>query len=490
MDSSKRIEQYNPELDTFRQEWLAEVSSRVKLQSSCSVAPTLTPGEPHSSPNITNLKQHQIITQSSKSSDCAEITDREKISQTRYKDPQVALLLYEQAVEREDQGHLGDSLDLYRRAFRINEDVQCMYQNKHFPLSSETVTHNIISNEPIEPGSKELPFSTGQNVTREMNSGFSEFSVESVLSDPRDTSLPCPITELPDEIIVHIFMNLAVIDVASFARVAQVCKKLAYFVATEEQIWKKVCLSSEVGFGAMHFEWQRDVLGGQLLQTTCRSPSSNSHDEVIQFEKNTISEVLLHKVYRSSWCQMFRLRPRIRFNGCYISTVNYMRPGQSDPAQSSWNTPVHIVTYYRYLRFFRDGSMVSLLTTNEPMSVIHHLTKDLIDARRKDAVAHPSVITKKALRGRWHLSSISEVCGSKSGEIRGDVLIETEGVVPKYIYQMKLSFRNAGKISKNNKLIWRGFWCLNTLTDDSSEFNLKTDKPFYWSRVRSYENEY
>ncbi|CCU81412.1 F-box protein pof7 [Blumeria hordei DH14] len=470
MDSSKGMEQHNPELDTFRQKWLAEVSSRVKLNSTCSAAPTLTPGEPNSSPSITNLKQHEIVTQSSKSSDYAEFTNREQILKTRCNDPQVALLLYEQAVEREDQ------------------DVQCTYQNKHFPLSSETITHNIISNEPIEPGSKESSFSTAQNVTREMNSGFSEIPIESELSDVRDTSLPCPIIELPDEIIVHIFKNLAVLDVASFARVAQVCKKFAFFVATEEQIWKKVCLSFEVGFGAMHYEWQLDVLGGQLLQTNCRSPSSNSHDELIQFEKNTISEVLLHKVYRSSWCQMFRLRPRIRFNGCYISTVNYMRPGQSEPSQSSWNTPILIVTYYRYLRFFRDGSVVSLLTTNEPVSVIHHLTKDLTEACRKDAVAHPSAV-KKALRGRWHLSSISEVRGSKSGEISGDVIIETEGVVPKYKYQMKLSLRNAGKISKNNKLVWREFWCLNTLTDDSSEFNLKTDKPFYWSRVRSYENQ-
>ena len=61
---------------------------------------------------------------------------------------------------------------------------------------------------------------------------------------------------------------------------------------------------------------------------------------------------------------MFRNRPRLRFGGVYISTVNYVRPGASLPNQQmTWSTPLHVVTYYRYLRFYRDGSCISLLTT-------------------------------------------------------------------------------------------------------------------------------
>ena len=108
--------------------------------------------------------------------------------------------------------------------------------------------------------------------------------------------------------------------------------------------------------------------------------------------------------YSSSWQQMFRLRPRIRFNGCYISTNNYIRPGQAAPSHVTWSSPVHIVTYYRYLRFFRDGTVISLLTTTEPAEVVHHLTPELMSTHQQGANAHlPSAVMQHALRGRWRL---------------------------------------------------------------------------------------
>lgn len=130
--------------------------------------------------------------------------------------------------------------------------------------------------------------------------------------------------------------------------------------------------------------------------------------------------------------QLFRSYPRIRFNGCYISTVNYQRPGATSSSQISWNTPIHIVTYYRYLRFYRDGTCISLLTTHEPVEVVHHLSKENLpgnaaheSSRRyhpqhsnnqphsevSSAVAASTIapptakaIMSSSLPGRWHLS--------------------------------------------------------------------------------------
>jgi F-box protein 9 len=51
---------------------------------------------------------------------------------------------------------------------------------------------------------------------------------------------------------------------------------------------------------------------------------------------------------------------------------------------------------------------------------------------------------------------------------------------------MLLSIGSAGRGVRNNKLAWQGYWSYNLLTDDWGEYGLKNDRPFYWSRVKSY----
>lgn len=74
-------------------------------------------------------------------------------------------------------------------------------------------------------------------------------------------------------------------------------------------------------------------------------------------------------------------------------------------------------------------------------------------------------------------------------EDEGDVHVETEGVISKYMWRMQFALGNAGRKdgSRNTKLSWKGFWSYNRLTDDWGEFGLKNDKSFYFSRVKSYE---
>ena len=301
---------------------------------------------------------------------------------------------------------------------------------------------------------------------------------------------PCPLAGLPDEILVGILKEVAIVDVASFVRLALVCKRMAYLVATEEQVWKRVCLGSEVGFGAMHYRWQREINGGMLEEDVPQSAdafdASNTNSPE-QLSPEAVMWSLLHNAYSSSWQQMFRLRPRVRFNGCYISYINYMRPGMASSSQASWASPVHIVTYYRYLRFYRDGTAISLQTTSEPTDVVHYLTKELLETHREGAMSYlPSSVMQNALRGRWRLSTATDNPSADLKDAEGDVLVDTEAPYPKYIFRMELSLRTAGKSAKNNKLAWKGFWYYNKLTDDLEEFTLRNDRAFIWSRVKSY----
>ncbi|KAM0717030.1 hypothetical protein Q7P37_006882 [Cladosporium fusiforme] len=463
----------------------------------------------------------------------AQNHERARVTQ----EPNSALEHYEKAVEKETHGQLGDSLKHYRKAFKLDDGVHEHYKNKHFPPSmfakSKQSTHqhpNPSNAPPTVPNpahhshqdkkshasttatQREKPAPALPATLKQLVEDFSQLHIEAT---PPPTELspqaPCPLGEIPEEILSHILLDLAITDVASFARMAQVCKRLAYLVLTEDSIWKRVTLGNEVGFAAMHYNYTTDIEGNSLLDESSDGRYLSSYDdESASDEENNQSSIpaslththnLLQTTYASSWRQMFRSRPRLRFNGCYISTVNYVRQGAPSSNTLTWGAPVHVVTYFRYLRFFRDGTAVSLLTTAEPADVVHHLTK--ANLRSPPPSTLPGAPMKDALKARWRLSGPAsstpnnassndddaqeeEEADDEVEEEEGDVHIETQGVVPRYTYKMLLGLTHAGKSARNNKLAWKGFWSYNRLTDDWGEFQLRNDRAFYWSRVKSY----
>ena len=52
---------------------------------------------------------------------------------------------------------------------------------------------------------------------------------------------------------------------------------------------------------------------------------------------------------------MFLQRPHLRFDGLYVSRNTYIRTGITE-----WRirNPVHMVCYFRYLRFLPDGDFL------------------------------------------------------------------------------------------------------------------------------------
>ncbi|KAI9720560.1 MAG: hypothetical protein M1812_002740 [Candelaria pacifica] len=504
------MEDTSPELESFRQRWREEVSVRAKGKQS------LANREPsrleQRTDNKTDRATYLPIDQGEQKLEDEEderqglayhdIEGKEdgrtlgegettKVKGTSKWEPQSALDHYEKAVEREDQGNLGDSLDLYRKAYRLDSTVEQSYKAKHFPPSfpAPNPANKNPSNAPVtvpNPAHHSLEGPTPS--ISDLLTTFSKLSIPSA-EPPADLSppLPCPIASLPSELLIEILLYTAIGDVASFARTSRVCKRFTYLILTEERIWRRICCGSEFGFGGMYYHWGCDLFPKRVDRDIALGGSANVGNitpSTPLLHQDPLTLSLLRTTYSSSWRQMFRTRPRVRFNGCYISTVNYMRPGVSSPNQISWNSPVHIVTYYRYLRFFRDGTAVSLLTTAEPADVVYHITKENIHSHH--AGASPSAIMKHALRGRWRLSGLGLGDGVEAAEREGDLCVETEGVDIKYMYRMHLSLRSAGRGTNNNKLSWKGFWYHNRLTNDWAEFGLRNDRPFFWSRVKSY----
>uniref|UniRef100_A0A093Y7A4 F-box protein pof7 n=1 Tax=Talaromyces marneffei PM1 TaxID=1077442 RepID=A0A093Y7A4_TALMA len=478
----------NPELNAFRRQWREEVTRRHQT-TAAPQQPQSTPSQnipPSATSHLDHLPptKHEAadrkddVEEEDLGRDYGEFVQRTEALTLRsadddgfqrvaQKEPRSALEHFEKAVEKEAEGNLGDSLAHYRKAYRLDAAIDQKYRKKHFPAKQAPAQPAATStSEPSRP-TKEKAEDVETLPTPELILSFANLPIPQaqpfIEGDPAP---PCPIANVPNEILIEILEHVAYMDPASFGRTA---------VSIPESL--------------------------------------------------------------SSWSQVFQTFPRIRFTGIYISTVNYTRPGgASSYANAAWTDPIHIVTYYRYLRFYPDGTVISLLTTTEPVDVVPHISKENVatsilirhpNKKRTDTGLHepstsgapvPTVAIqalKYALRGRWHLTrpTSEEPHNSEIGdrlhsplstknEGMGtdprDLIIETEGVDPKYTYVLHLGLRSSNparavgatktplNVSKNTKLVWKGFWSYNKLTDDWGEFGLRNDRSFTFRRVRGW----
>jgi F-box protein 9 len=397
--------------------------------------------------------------------------------------PRSALEHYEKAVEKETEGNLGESLKLYRKAFRMDEGVDKSYKEKYFPhpagdkgkrVAADTAVNNTAAHHPPPVAA-----------TSELVASFSGLSIEAVakpsLSEEEEEGKKkfSLLASVPSELLLQILRFLALSDVSAFVRLSQVCKHLCYLVDSEERIWTEICRRT---FARQIWDWKVTVSGQELFLDSSAiieeeegegeawNVGEVEEEEEVE-EKRVVpvdEEELAH--YNGSWREMFHLRPRLRYNGIYISTCNYHRPGGHSGTSLSWGTPVHIVTYYRYLRFYPDGTLLSLLTTHGPSEVVYAFSKSLPSVALSPWVPHVS-------RGRWRIDK------------DGRVDVETEAPnLPRYLFRMQLRVRNF-KGRGGVKLVWDGFWSWNKLTDDLAVFEGRNDKPFFFSRVASLDRE-
>lgn len=517
----------NPDLERFRKQWKDEVTARTRQTKTFPVnadsknaGPSLKPLRPTKLPPAhhpaANTKHGDQSDDDEVDTELADGLERSTLGEeddwlisTAAKEPKSAIEHYEKAVEKEVQGKLGDSLSHYRKAYRLDAKVDQTYKNKHFPSSSKpsnpippntTITvPSTAHHSSNEPSSSAIPF-------LDLISNYARLPIpraDPIL--PGDPPPPCPIADIPSEILEQIILQCAIHDPANFARLGQVCRRLSFYLYNEKAVWKRVALGPEFGLDGQLYDFGCDLQGRELIYSALSDEHPSPQAGTLAFSNDK----------ERDWREVFHSHTRVRYTGVYISTVNYTRAGGASATHATWNNPFHIVTYYRYLRFYRDGTVISLLTTHEPIDVVHHLTwenmravktagKEQQAATSLNAPAQPGQpvphtshsIMKHALRGRWRLchplsseqQGVRDIATGGAG-MEGDLHIETEGAGPRYMYTMHLSLMSSSRSKngvKNNKLVWKGFWSYNHLTSDWAEFHLKNDKPFFFSRVKSY----
>lgn len=425
------------ELDRFREAWREEVAARRRHEQESDVARQEATG-----PRVV-------------STDAAFRAERPKnvyINEHLTKTDRQALDAFERAVDCEHNGKMTDAVTHYREAFRLNEQVDKLYREKYY--------RNV---KPAKAGSGAGAVGTKSITAARLDTESIVDMLNRVSLDgdqaqtsPEDDNRadgPCYLLALPDELLAHVLRHLAVRDMASFSRAVYSCKRLALLGYSREHIWRAVC---ERAFAHQHYS--PDIV----------FPDGFNPDSL---------ETTAARHYGNSYRRMYFERPRIRFNGVYISTCNYVRQG----AGQSWYAPIHMVTYYRYLRFYEDGTCISLLTSAEPADVVPVFNRKTVGASRagtRQQVVYTrddgTVLSrpKHIVNGTWHFVDTD-----------GTLLIETEGSVDRFTFYMKMSLVSSGH-HRHNKIKWIKFWSVNRLTLNEAEFTLQHDKAYYFVRSK------
>ncbi|KAJ8264701.1 hypothetical protein GJAV_G00152750 [Gymnothorax javanicus] len=223
--------------------------------------------------------------------------------------------LFLKAVEEEQNGAVYEAIKYYRMAMQLVPDIEFKINYSRSPDPDNTEDDMRDS---------------------EIADLLTYFQQQLILQDsflkicePELETTQVHISALPTEVLMYIFRWVvsSELDLRALEQLSLVCRGF-YICARDPEIWRSACLRV----------WGRGCT------------------KMMPF---------------SSWREMFLERPRVRFDGVYISKTTYIRQGEEslDGFYRAW----HQVDYYRYLRFFSDGQVMMLTTPEDPLTVIPRL---------------------------------------------------------------------------------------------------------------------
>lgn len=201
--------------------------------------------------------------------------------------------------------------------------------------------------------------------------------------------------------------------------------------------------------------------------------------------------------------------PKIQHKGIYISTVDSTRETDTFGKMGNMLSTKDSVTYYRYLRFYPDGSVISLKTFTDPETMVPHFTKNNVSIALapkgiNQALFHdpsasvaPGAVMKTlayAYLGHWALAPPVDTDQESILSNERDIIIKTDGIPDsEYVQTMRLSLRyskppKADQVEPaspiETTLIWKEFRDYRRKNGEEYEFDLLDKKPYVFQRVR------
>ncbi|OAX36138.1 hypothetical protein K503DRAFT_772811 [Rhizopogon vinicolor AM-OR11-026] len=352
-----------------------------------------------------------------------------------------AVEVYRNAVLHEQQSQLDEALRLYRQAFRLDPNVDRAYFKEHELSAASPAGHKKTSCatkiESATRGAQKLSVDKDDkdkpHVTSEFLAQVIKSFPEHLVFEPEDEKGgPPSVNLIPDELLLKVLRTLDYTTVERFATVSRKARMLSL----DSAIW-------------------RDFV--HLAYKPPQIPDDESLTDIV-------------KQYGSDYRRVYVEHPRLRLDGVYIAVCHYVRMGSSENA---WVNITHLITYHRYLRFFPNGQVLSLLANEEwqPQIVIPMLK--------------PTLRMKGFYIGDWSLSdgtvyitNLTEkhpVPAHSTGELQ-------QG---KYVFQMTLALRSR-PLGRWNKLDFIGYDSVNVEDGEAISLPLKHERSFWFSRVRSW----
>uniref|UniRef100_A0A3Q3WL60 F-box only protein 9 n=1 Tax=Mola mola TaxID=94237 RepID=A0A3Q3WL60_MOLML len=343
--------------------------------------------------------------------------------------------LFLRAVQEEQNGAVYEAIKFYRMAMQIVPDIEFKINYSH-PADADRGGGNYF--EDNDDGEiDDLLAYFEQELTLE--TAFPKICI------PELDVTQMHISALPREILMYIFRWVVSsdLDMRALEQLSLVCRGF-YICARDPEIWHLACVRV----------WGRNCT------------------KVVPF---------------MSWRDMFLRRPRVRFDGIYISKSSYIRQGEKslDGFYRAW----HHVEYYRYMRFFPDGHVIMLTTPEDPLVIIPRLrTKN----SRMDS----------ALLGHFRLSQETDnqtkvfavVCkkkDEKQAEFQSNRFCRrNQHPEVEHTFHVGLQLSTGGR-QRFNKLLWIHHSCHITyrLTGETVVTAFDLDRmytPFQFARVKSY----
>jgi tetratricopeptide (TPR) repeat protein len=232
--------------------------------------------------------------------------------------------------------------------------------------------------------------------------------------------------DLPDDVMILLLKVAIAYDLDLTLRISLTCKKLRDLVKSPS-VWKHLCRINH--------------------------PNESEYSLNLKLE-----------LYNSSWLDMWLEKPRVRTDGVYISTVKYQRTGYSETL--SYLQPVHMVTYYRYVRFISKSKFILLTTPVKPSEVVKVFLFNKI--------FNPKSKLPGLIKGNY--------------KWEGETLIKMDWVqIGKNTEYFSSIMKVKSKIvGRHDTIQWRNFTSLNSFSDEEYEYPKKQQKSFIFSRVLRY----
>lgn len=433
------------ELDRFRRQWQAEVAAG-QVAEKQKVPSSQAQTEPLES--ITAPEHEDFGGDHVEHSDklSTSIITQHTTEQMEPVHVLTAVNIYEQAVERERQGALSDALMLYRQAFKKDSNVDEAWkvaQQTYPEQGSHRQGHSLEEQDYarfVQTAHDYEPNNLDHAIPSEIQDMISMMSSLRIPIEIEEGSSHQGIALLPDEILYTILHHVILSTPRTFTALTLTCQRFM-LILRDDRIWRDLCFKTYAQQAYKHDGIKLSADSAEMhyahmLEQECRSR------------------------YHDHWQTMFIEKPRIRFDGIYIATCHYTRPGVREESLV-WTSPFYLVTYFRFLRFYNDGKCLSLLTTTEPKDIVHDI--------------HRNARIKGLYTGSWSITN------------EGQVSIEVKGPA-NYLFFMELFVKSSSR-GKQNKLAWSSFYGVHPHSAEITHFNLKNDKSYYYSRVKSYSSK-